>query len=51
MDKLLEFLIKKLQKKNRNVVLDKKEQALFRVGREQFLQLKQKGIKIPIFTL
>lgn len=32
-------------------VIDKREQALFRIGREQFLRLKEKGLSIQIFSL
>ncbi len=51
MNKIFEFFKKAFQKKNNEVFLDKNEQALHRIGREQFITLKQKGLKIPIFTL
>ena len=48
---LFKLLGKNEKKQRDNRPIDKQEQALFRVGREQFLRLKEKGLSIPIFTL
>lgn len=49
--KFLRRLFNKEQKRKTLGPLDKQEQALRRIGREQFIRLREKGLSIPIFTL
>lgn len=48
---LFNIFNKGAKKEKRENSLNKQEQALFRIGREQFIRLKEKGLNIPIFTL
>ena len=48
--KWLKALLNKPEKK-RKTIIDRKEQALYRIGRQQFLKLKEKGLSIPIVSL
>ncbi len=51
----MKWLINLFQKENKKrqteKILIRHEQSLQRMGREQFIKLKEKGLSIPIFTL
>lgn len=51
MDSLLKQITSKLNNQEKIEVIDKKQEAIKRAAREQFLKLKEKGLAIPIFTL
>lgn len=51
MNKLIDRFFKKDNKIHREKLIDRKQEAITRAAREQFLKLKEKGLSIPIFTL
>lgn len=48
---LMKIFSNRQEKKNsEKKIIDKREQALYRLGREQFKKLTEKGLTIPVFT-
>lgn len=50
MNKLIDRLFKKERNGMGEKIIDRKQEAIIRAAREQFLKLKEKGLSIPIFT-
>ncbi len=50
MNLLSKIFSKPINKENKKTDREKKESVVSKIGREQFLKLKEKGLQIPVFT-
>lgn len=51
MNKLIDRFFLRAKIYTKLEIVDRKQEAITKTAREQFLKLKEKGLSIPIFTL